>query len=149
MTQKNGDVVAQLTPVWEYPVEEKTAVGQPILANPKPQGEGLSGKKLYFLQNGGGAEPKLVAVKALDGNKVSETTTPAKMAESTDGVPVVDSAGDVILWANNFTALLRTRVPCLLPSRTSPLFRNYSLAPVGPSTLHRRPPSAPWFPHSL
>jgi len=96
VTQRNGDVLAQLTPVWEYPMEEKAAIGQPILGPTT-----LQGMKLYFLQNGGGAEPKLVAVKSLDGNKVSEATTSAKMVESTDGVPVVDSAGDVILWASN------------------------------------------------
>jgi hypothetical protein len=117
VTTPDGALLAQLTGVWKYPLEKNSAVGQPILdPTAPPEGEGLSKKKLYFLQGflpDVAGKPKLIAVKALDGEKVPETPEPAELPEkmSTEANPVVDSAGNVILWANNalygFTAEMK------------------------------------------
>jgi hypothetical protein len=95
-----GNLFARLTRVWEYPLEERSEVGQPIL-NPTATA-GLSKKKLYFLQSSV-AGSKLTAVNALDGKEVApappQTALPANI--STDGNPVVDSAGNFMFWADD------------------------------------------------
>ena len=99
---QDGSLIARFTVVWEFPLEKGSEVGQPILDPIMPsEGEGLFRKKLYFLEKGGDGQAKLIAVNALDGTKVAETPLPAVPESiSTDGNPVVDSAGKVILWAN-------------------------------------------------
>jgi hypothetical protein len=102
---QGGDLLARLTAVWKYALENGSAVGQPILdPTMPPVGEGLSKKKLYFLQGflpDTAGKPKLIAVTALDGTKVAETPVPVPEKTSTEGNPVVDSSGNVFLWAND------------------------------------------------
>jgi hypothetical protein len=103
---QNGDLLARFGEVWKYPLEKNTAVGQPIL-NPTatPEGEGLTNKKIYFLQSfvGSAGTTKLTAVSALDGTKKFETPEPAGSIGkwSTEANPVVDSAGNLMFWASN------------------------------------------------
>jgi hypothetical protein len=103
---QEGDSLARLTEVWKYPLATGSAVGQPILdPTAPPEGVGASQKKLYFLQGflpDTAGKPKLIAVTALDGTKVAETPEPVGVPEktSTEGSPVVDSAGNVF-WANH------------------------------------------------
>jgi hypothetical protein len=99
---QDGSLVARLTVVWEYPLEKGSDVGQPILdPTLPPEGEGLSRKKLYFLETSGAGQSELITVNALDGTKLAETPLPAHPeAISAEEDPVVDSAGKVIFWAN-------------------------------------------------
>ncbi len=101
---RDRDYLARLTAEWKYNPGENSSVGQPILdPTPAPADTGLSQKRLYFLQKGGGGEPKLVALKALDGTLAAQPATPPRLPAkiSTEGNPVVDSDKDVILWADN------------------------------------------------
>lgn len=142
---QEGDLLARLTGVWKYPLQNGSAVGQPILdPTTPPEGEGLSKKKLYFLQGflpDTAGKPKLIAVKVLDGTKVAETPEPVGFAEktSTEGNPVVDSSGDVF-WANNalygftsetkslLTAPVLSSTPQLLFGPGGTLYAAYSSA---------------------
>jgi len=100
-------------------------VGQPILDPTPPdetnRGPDLSQKKLYFLQLGGG-ESKLMAVSALDGEKVAvspQTALPADIGKY--GSPVVDSAGNVVFWADSiFYGLTPDRKPLPLSGLNNP-----------------------------
>lgn len=96
---QHGDFLAQLTAEWEYPLQENSAVGQPIL-DPSATPQGLAGTKLYFFQGGAGKPKLVVTVEALTGKKVRETSESYLPEAVTEGNPVVDSAGNVILWAN-------------------------------------------------
>jgi hypothetical protein len=125
---QNKDFVARLSPVWKYPLESNSDVGQPILdPTTPPENKRLSLKQLDFLKlkEGPAGSPKLIAVGALKGNKVYETPEPPALPGqmSTEGNPVVDSAGNVFLWANNilygFTA--DTKSLFTAPVASSPL----------------------------
>lgn len=101
---QSKDLPARLSSAWKYPLEANSEVGQPILdPTTPPENKRLSLKQLDFLKKGPAGSPKLIAVGALKGNKVNETPESPALPGliSTEGNPVVDSAGNAILWVNN------------------------------------------------
>jgi hypothetical protein len=99
MTQ-DGDYTAKLTKVWMDETNGK--IGQPIL-DPKADGPAdLSAKKLYFLASGTN-KSELRAIGCLTCTKVTELgkVDAAQTSIAYDGTPVVDSAGNVMFWAND------------------------------------------------
>jgi hypothetical protein len=148
-TTQDVDSLARFTGVWKYPLEAKAVVGQPILDS-KATGaaDGLAKKKFYFLQSflpGVAGTPKLTAVSALDGIKVSEIAEPSKPAGRwrTDVNPLVDGAGNVVFWANNtlygytaetkslFTASAVSSPPQLLFGPSGALYGAYGSTDAG------------------
>jgi hypothetical protein len=142
---RDGDLLARFTGVWKYPLEEKTVVGQPILdPTTTPAGEGLAKKKVYFLQNVTGT-PKLTAISALDGTRAFGTTQSDEATGkwSTEVNPVVDSAGNIMLWGNNtlygftadtkslFTAKVESSPPQLLFGPGGTLYLAYGTTDSG------------------
>jgi hypothetical protein len=139
----NGDLLARFTGVWKYPLQENTAVGQPILdPTDTPEQEGLAKKKLYFLQVVAGT-PKLTAITALDGTRVIETPVAHTGEWTGEANPVVDSAGNIMLWAKNtlygfsaetkslFTAQIVSSPPQLLFGPSGTLYTTYGTTDSG------------------
>jgi len=99
MTQ-DGDYQAKLTKAWIDEIDAK--IGQPILDSISDRPADLSAKKLYFLVSGTNTS-ELRAIGCLTCTKVSEfgKAAAAQTSIAYDGSPVVDSAGNVMFWAND------------------------------------------------
>ncbi len=104
--KQGGEVSARFTRVWKYPLDSKRATGQPILS---PIGRSATGdlakRRFYFIERplpGGARLPGLIAVSALDVKKLTETPQPTGAAGqwNTNVNPVVDSAGNIMFWAD-------------------------------------------------
>jgi hypothetical protein len=104
---RGGDYQAKLTKVWMNETDGK--IGQPILDPIPDRPADLSAKKLYFLISRTDTS-EFRAVGALNGKTVNAWSgtggidirgTPFAANNSIDGNPVVDSAGNVMFWADD------------------------------------------------
>ena len=94
------DSLAVLTKRWEY-ADANSGIGQPILCSVKPDSRNLSTFRLCFLMSGAG-KVEMASVPLDAGAGVKPRVEPPAPALTAAGAnPVVDAAGNVILWANN------------------------------------------------